>query len=421
MSNIIASGTYGCVSRPSLKCVNSPNIDYKNKVSKIMNTFDAVGEYKEMEKISRIKGIEKYAIPMPIICKPENNEELKKTFSDCDSKMVHSYPIDLALLILEDGGIDLAELINKKIIDGFNFNQWKTFLNSIKNLFEGLIFFNKNDIIHHDIKLANIVYNVNTGNIRFIDFGIMMSKTDFISKSANSMNGLSQSWEYFPKEYSCANYNVFKTRKCVKYNSSMNYDIFIKKIANTFDLYCLCHALNIFFKKINYNNLQLCTEEEKNKIMFVVNKMTSFLRKFYATIDKRESDINFPRDIYVELLRQKDMLSNNIYKPSDEVLSLVKKNSAEKYIKREKSSCPEHKIRNPVTGKCVIKKVKKSKSAKMREPCPENKVRNPKTGRCVTQKIKISKSAKMREPCPENKVRNPKTGRCVTQKKKYRN
>ena len=164
----------------------------------------------------------------------------------------------------------------------------------------------------------------------------------------------------------------------------------------------------------------MCTEEEKKKIMFVVNKMTSFLRKFYATIDKRESNINFPRDIYVELLRQNDMLSNNIYKPSDEVLSLVKKNSAEKYIKIEKSSCPEHKIRNPVTGKCVIKKVK-SKSAKMREPCPENKVRNPKTGRCVTQKIKKSKSAKMREPCPENKVRNPKTGRCVTQKKKYRN
>jgi hypothetical protein len=201
----------------------------------------------------------------------------------------------------------------------------------------------------------------------------------------------------------------------------MHYDIFIKKLANTFDLYCLCYGLNIFFKNINYNNLQLCTEEEKKKIMFIVNKMTSFLRKFYANIDKRESNLNLPRDIYVELLRQNDMLSNNIYKPSNEVLSLVKKNSAEKYIIREKSSCPENKIRNPVTGRCVIKKVKKSKSAKMRDPCPENKVRNPVTGRCVTQKIKISKSAKMREPCPENKVRNPKTGRCVTQKKKYRN
>jgi hypothetical protein len=42
--------------------------------------------------------------------------------------------------------------------------------------------------------------------------------------------------------------------------------------------------------------------------------------------------------------------------------------------------------------------------------CPEGKVINPKTGRCVNQKVE--------KKCPEGKVRNPKTGRCIQNKQK---
>lgn len=45
------------------------------------------------------------------------------------------------------------------------------------------------------------------------------------------------------------------------------------------------------------------------------------------------------------------------------------------------------------------------------KPCPEGKVRNPKTNRCI-------KSQKKLKPCPEGKERNPKTNRCITVKKK---
>jgi penicillin-binding protein-related factor A (putative recombinase) len=40
--------------------------------------------------------------------------------------------------------------------------------------------------------------------------------------------------------------------------------------------------------------------------------------------------------------------------------------------------------------------------------CPEGKVINPKTGRCINQKVE--------KQCPEGKVRNPKTGRCIQNK-----
>ena len=53
MPKVIGTGTYGCVVKPSLKCTTSQ--DYKNRVSKVMNKADAMEEYAEMEKISKIK------------------------------------------------------------------------------------------------------------------------------------------------------------------------------------------------------------------------------------------------------------------------------------------------------------------------------------------------------------------------------
>jgi hypothetical protein len=54
-------------------------------------------------------------------------------------------------------------------------------------------------------------------------------------------------------------------------------------------------------------------------------------------------------------------------------------------------------------------KVKKTTPKKSKD-CPEGKVRNEKTGRCITVKTV--------KPCPEGKVRNEKTGRCITLKNK---
>jgi len=71
--------------------------------------------------------------------------------------------------------------------------------------------------------------------------------------------------------------------------------------------------------------------------------------------------------------------------------------------KRQKTKdCPEGKVRNPTTGRCITEKKIKD--------CPEGKVRSPTTGRCITEK--------KTKDCPEGKVRNPITGRCITEKKK---
>jgi hypothetical protein len=65
-----------------------------------------------------------------------------------------------------------------------------------------------------------------------------------------------------------------------------------------------------------------------------------------------------------------------------------------------------------------VKDLKSPIKQSMKSPkkCPEGKVLNPKTGRCILIKNAINKNiAKPKSPkkCPDGKVLNPKTGRCI--------
>ena len=114
----------------------------------------------------------------------------------------------------------------------------------------------------------------------------------------------------------------------------------------------------------------------------------------------------------------------------------------------KKKECPEGKVLNPLTGRCInIKKtnkdakktdkdVKKTDKDVKKKECPEGKVLNPLTGRCIKIK-KTDKDAKKtdkdvkktdkdvkktdkdskKKKCPEGKVLNPLTGRCINIKK----
>jgi hypothetical protein len=94
--------------------------------------------------------------------------------------------------------------------------------------------------------------------------------------------------------------------------------------------------------------------------------------------------------------------------------------------------CPEGKVLNPKTGRCIL--IKKKLPVKPKSPvksppkppvkpkspkkCPEGKVLNPKTGRCILIKKKLPVKPNSPKKCPEGKVLNPKTGRCILIKKK---
>lgn len=79
--------------------------------------------------------------------------------------------------------------------------------------------------------------------------------------------------------------------------------------------------------------------------------------------------------------------------------------------------CPEGKVLNPKTGRCIKDpktKTKIKKEVKKKE-CPDGKIRNPQTGRCIKDPKSNSKE-KVEKKCPDYKVLNPLTGRCVNKK-----
>ena len=93
-----------------------------------------------------------------------------------------------------------------------------------------------------------------------------------------------------------------------------------------------------------------------------------------------------------------------------------KSNSKSNSNSKSKSSvkCPEGKMINPKTGRCIT--IKNKKITPVKKECPEGKMINPNTGRCIT--IKNKKVTPVKKECPEGKMINPKTGRCITIKEK---
>jgi hypothetical protein len=113
---------------------------------------------------------------------------------------------------------------------------------------------------------------------------------------------------------------------------------------------------------------------------------------------------------------------------------------AAKAVKAAKK-CPDGKVLNPATGRCILSKnatkaaktvkdVKKSNT--LPKKCPDGKVLNPATGRCILSKNAVKAANLPNKPkqsntlpkkCPDGKVLNPATGRCILSKnlknKKY--
>ena len=55
-----------------------------------------------------------------------------------------------------------------------------------------------NGIVHHDLKQQNIVYNENTGRVNFIDFGLMMRKTEMFKNANGSRYPFGEHWSFPP-------------------------------------------------------------------------------------------------------------------------------------------------------------------------------------------------------------------------------
>jgi len=337
MTTIIGYGTYGCVTKPSLKCNAKTKRNktkkkfYKNKVSKLMNKEDAIYERREMEIVAHVKNINKYILNVPDICEPEKDNDFYTIAKKCgkvNKRIKDTYrnsPDELRLLLLEDGGVNLSDVLT--LMNTFSESEVNCFLTSILKLIKGVKFFVKNNIIHRDIKLDNIVYNVSTGEIKFIDFGLVTFYDKFLQESMESKNTFAQSWEYYPKEFSCMNKNDYEqTFKCEKYKQ-YSYEDFLKKSADTFDSYCLTYALKHLFHYF-YKHSNMAPHIKQTFWGECHILMDQYCHK---DIYKRESNLSKLYAQYKKLLQSHDLLCDKKPNPSVKTMTKAKELSLHTY------------------------------------------------------------------------------------------
>lgn len=180
----IASGSYGCVFRPALKCTGQKDEDRHDGVSKLMYNEDANEEMDEMKPIFKtvktLPNAEKYfAISNTHMCQPGTlDEDDKNNFENKCSNFVrdginvgnvNNRLDDLSIINMPDLGRDLHEYINEQ--ESFSFESFQKFNAMMINLLlNGVVPMNQSNVLHHDLKDTNIMVDKNDNTI-IIDWG----------------------------------------------------------------------------------------------------------------------------------------------------------------------------------------------------------------------------------------------------------
>lgn len=183
---ILASGGFGCVFSPALKCKNS-NKREKNTVSKLMTLKNANEEYNEIKNIRhKLVEIPNYTeyflIDNYTLCEPS---KLTKTdlsnFNKCSAlkkqnltqKNINHSLDKLLSLNMPYGGVTIEDFVS----NSKNYNQFKQLNNHLIQLLKnGIIQMNERNIYHSDIKGSNILLDDQDKNkgmiVRLIDWSL---------------------------------------------------------------------------------------------------------------------------------------------------------------------------------------------------------------------------------------------------------
>lgn len=238
---VIASGGYGCVFNPALKC-KGKEIE-RNKISKLMTKRHAISEYNEIQDIKKkINGIANYKNYFLVddftICTPDTiqesdleNYEKKCTAlpkDDIKKDNINKSLDKMLLLNMPNGGIPVDDYI----YDDGSFDKLTSLNISLINLLNnGIVPMNAQNIYHCDIKDSNILVKVGpnkTIETRLIDWGLSTMYTPHV------LQQFPKPWKNRPLQYN------------VPFSSIIFTDLFVEKYTN----YLKKH------KKLTYVNLK---------------------------------------------------------------------------------------------------------------------------------------------------------------------
>lgn len=186
---VIASGGYGCVFSPALKCEGTTKRE-KGKISKLMTSTRAKDEYAEIisikEKLDKIENYKDYFLIYDLnLCKPAKltPSDLKE-YSKCSAlpkdkitvKNINKRRNELISLNLPNGGLPVDDYL---YVNGSFEKIYKLHLSLFRLLKEGIVPMNQMNVYHSDIKDSNVLVDDSTTKVdttkvdtRLIDWGL---------------------------------------------------------------------------------------------------------------------------------------------------------------------------------------------------------------------------------------------------------
>lgn len=480
---IIGEGAYGCVHKPSIPCKTEParDFDYTNYVSKFMQDNDAEKELREFVVIGNYDPNNEYHLGTPLKCKPKLTPDIIDDIKNCkhiDKNNLTTQPDIYSLLLIKYGGPDLASFCKDFIKDYLKTNKTEKsddFWIEAHHLLRGLKFFKDNNIVHHDIKPQNILFNPDNGKLMFIDFGLMNTKNKIIEKSKISTNPLAVFHWSYPFDTGFMNkyyYNYYKTNKKVpsKFKTIIERLIINGSPNNTGFPMRRPDSFKLLFKYIEPDGKEPTKTKQyayissfftgfddfmknKNYDQYINNSVDSidifglgFTLQFILNCFKRENAVDD------EFYNKASALFAKMYDFNPVTRELNLDNILSEYenillqtgiLTRRNKNFKNHELLNisplPPSIKQSDSNVKTKAMTEFEATlnvlelkdfykCPENKELNPQTRRCVkkcepgyvrnpnfrcVRAKKPALKATSKKSCPETKELNPKTRRCV--------
>jgi serine/threonine protein kinase len=180
---VIATGAYGCVFDPALKCENDTKRE-NGKVSKLMTATNATKEFIEIleveSKLRKLKNYKDYFLTYDTkLCRPSkltkpdltNFSTKCKVFNGITPANINSHLDTLTAINIPNGGIPVDDYVFE---DGSFTKIYKLHKSLVNLLRNGIIPMNKKHLFHSDIKDSNVMVEDNDPEIktRLIDWGL---------------------------------------------------------------------------------------------------------------------------------------------------------------------------------------------------------------------------------------------------------
>ena len=454
-ANVIGEGTFGCAHKPSMKCRDNKRRN-KNEISKLMTSANAAKELKEFALIDFADKEKEFYLGKPRKCEVDRILSNIRSIRKCPSGKFDPMRMDdYSLLVMKYGGQDL-EIFGEEVMTWTktkeNVDAIELFWLEVVRLFYGLKVLHDNNVVHHDLKQQNIVYDKATNRANFIDFGFMEKKSSriYAAKLSASWLGNKHHWS-FPLEAVYWNKDIYMLAASARGKSKKAYREFAESVADN----CGYFFTSVIHFNANKSKIDKVAEVGTKNAFRNVLEFEPTDESYNRFIDKSIDSVDtygLGIALMFVLHRSKHLLSDEFYKnvmnlgvnmlegrifirsTPEQLLAqyedlLTNSGLLEKHNKHIENHLIANKVSAEMKGaeamadSTFVVPLAVTENIEIVRDCPAGKEFNPLTKRCV----KVCATGKVRNPafrcvkdrplneraCSQGKELNPATKRCV--------